>query len=431
VLFIAKVKKMSSKRDSAMHSARPLELVRYSSEDGKFVVGKEALEVLRQVSCRLQLSLSSMHDAPSTLQVHAPLGVVAVCGRARQGKSYILNRLLKQTDKGFVVGPTHRPCTKGLWMWSEPQPRTNPDGSKSYLVLLDTEGIDAWDQTAQYSTQIFSLAVLLSSLFVYNQMGGIDESALDRLSLVTEMTKHIRVKAGGGPEKLGDFTPAFLWLLRDFYLRLEDEGKQVTARDYLETALLPVGGTGDSVKSKNEIRASIKSLFPDRDCYTLVRPMNDEAQLVDLDKIDPKLLRPEFRSGVDKLISQIFSKAEPKRFGTQLMNGPILAGLVEAYVQALNNGAVPTIATAWQGVAEQECRRASDEAEGAYQKALEEGIALLSKSSGGYEEIELDKEHLRCLEVARAVFDDVAVGDELIKKAHEKKFKQAVEVRVQ
>eukprot|EP00955_Chlamydomonas_euryale_P006037 64483-Chlamydomonas_euryale.AAC.7 len=53
-------------------------------------------------------------------------------------------------------------------------------------------------QTAQYSTQIFSLAVLLSSLFVYNQMGGIDESALDRLSLVTEMTKHIRVKAGGG-----------------------------------------------------------------------------------------------------------------------------------------------------------------------------------------------------------------------------------------
>ena len=51
-------------------------------------------------------------------------------------------------------------------------------------------------QTGQYSTQIFSLAVLLSSLFVYNQMGGIDEAALDRLSLVTEMTKHIRVRSG-------------------------------------------------------------------------------------------------------------------------------------------------------------------------------------------------------------------------------------------
>ncbi len=30
------------------------------------------------------------------------------------------------------------------------------------------------------------------------------------------------------------------------------------------------------------------------------------------------------------------------------MTGPVLAGLVEAYVGAINNGAVPTIATAWQ-----------------------------------------------------------------------------------
>ncbi len=88
-------------------------------------------------------------------------------------------------------------------------------------------------QTGQYSTQIFSLAVLLSSLFVFNQMGGIDEAALDRLSLVTEMTKHIRVRAGGSAgaadnsAELASFTPAFLWLLRDFYLRLEEEGRAV------------------------------------------------------------------------------------------------------------------------------------------------------------------------------------------------------------
>lgn len=30
-----------------------------------------------------------------------------------------------------------------------------------------------------------------------------------------------------GNERLGDFTPAFLWLLRDFYLRLEEEGRKV------------------------------------------------------------------------------------------------------------------------------------------------------------------------------------------------------------
>lgn len=48
-------------------------------------------------------------------------------------------------------------------------------------------------------------------------MGGIDEAALDRLSLVTEMTKHIRVKASGGKasvSELGQFSPVFVWLLR-------------------------------------------------------------------------------------------------------------------------------------------------------------------------------------------------------------------------
>lgn len=48
--------------------------------------------------------------------------------------------------------------------------RTAADGSTYHLVLLDSEGIDAYDQTGTYSVQIFSLAVLLSSMFVYNQV---------------------------------------------------------------------------------------------------------------------------------------------------------------------------------------------------------------------------------------------------------------------
>lgn len=50
-------------------------------------------------------------------------------------------------------------------------------------------------QTGQYSTQIFSLAVLLSSLFVYNQMGGIDEASIDQLALVAEMSKKIMMNS--------------------------------------------------------------------------------------------------------------------------------------------------------------------------------------------------------------------------------------------
>lgn len=67
-----------------------------------------------------------------------------------QGKSFILNQVLGRTG-GFQVAPTHRPCTKGLWMWSAPVEHRGPDGSPYSLVLLDTEGIDAYDQVGAIS----------------------------------------------------------------------------------------------------------------------------------------------------------------------------------------------------------------------------------------------------------------------------------------
>jgi hypothetical protein len=53
-------------------------------------------------------------------QLRGPLGIVAVAGMYRTGKSYLLNRMLLNRSDGFGVGPTINPCTKGVWMWSRP-----------------------------------------------------------------------------------------------------------------------------------------------------------------------------------------------------------------------------------------------------------------------------------------------------------------------
>ncbi|KAJ6292598.1 hypothetical protein OIU78_024722 [Salix suchowensis] len=309
--------------------ARPIRLV-YCDEKGKFRMDPEAVATLQLVK--------------------EPIGVVSVCGRARQGKSFILNQLLGRSS-GFQVASTHRPCTKGLWLWSAPLKRTALDGTEYNLLLLDSEGIDAYDQTGTYSTQIFSLAVLLSSMFIYNQMGGIDEAALDRLSLVTQMTKHIRVRASGGrssASELGQFSPVFVWLLRDFYLDLVEDNRRITPRDYLELALRPVQGSGKDIAAKNEIRDSIRALFPDRECYPLVRPLNNENDLQRMDQISLDKLRPEFRAGLDALTKYVFERTRPKQIGATVMTGPVLVGITESYLEALNNGAVPTISSSWQ-----------------------------------------------------------------------------------
>jgi len=52
--------------------------------------------------------------------------------------------------------------------------------------------------------------------------------------------------------------------------------------------------------------------------------------------------------GIKRLTRLIFMRAQPKRLGNQIITGSMLAALSTAYVDAINNGAVPTIATAWQ-----------------------------------------------------------------------------------
>jgi Guanylate-binding protein, N-terminal domain len=42
------------------------------------------------------------------------IGVIAVAGKYRTGKSFLLNRIIlnKTENEGFGVGPTINPCTK-------------------------------------------------------------------------------------------------------------------------------------------------------------------------------------------------------------------------------------------------------------------------------------------------------------------------------
>jgi hypothetical protein len=127
--------------------------------------------------------------------VRGPIGVIAVAGMYRTGKSYLLNRMLLNRQKGFGVGPSINPCTKGLWIWGTPISGFTPDGQPINVLVVDSEGIGGLDEDNNHDMRIFSLALLLSSYFLYNSVGSIDENALNNLSLVVNLTKHIQFKS--------------------------------------------------------------------------------------------------------------------------------------------------------------------------------------------------------------------------------------------
>ena len=66
------------------------------------------------------------------------IGVIAVIGPYRTGKSYIMNRLLNRSD-GFTLGDTYDSCTRGIWMWDNIIKHTNKLSHSMHLIYLDTE----------------------------------------------------------------------------------------------------------------------------------------------------------------------------------------------------------------------------------------------------------------------------------------------------
>jgi hypothetical protein len=89
--------------------------------------------------------------------------------------------------------------------------------------------------------------------------------------------------------------PAFMWLLRDFSLRLQDErGEAISAKQYLENALKPQKGLSEQVDQRNRIRRHVSEFFRQKDCFTLIRPARGEDELQNLGTLPLSALRPEF-----------------------------------------------------------------------------------------------------------------------------------------
>ena len=305
-------------------------------------------------------------------QIDSNIAVICIAGIYRSGKSYLLNRLLGRQD-GFEIGPTIASCTKGLWIWGEPVKLKNQN---TQVLIIDTEGLASAfeDRNESIDMVIFCLSLLLSSLFIYNSMKNIDESAIENLALVLNFAKKIQSKFKEVGNYVNNF-PSFLWVLRDFALELIDaSGNKITPKQYLENALKEENITNSSFSSlnqgvieeinkKNDIRKTLKLFFTERDCYTLIRPVNDEKKLKLIDKLPTDELRPEFLSQMSELVTRVFDYVKPKQIQGSFMNGKMYINLIKMYLNAMNSNSLPDVKTSWKIVVETQM-------EGMFRKSL-------------------------------------------------------------
>ncbi|KAK7163478.1 hypothetical protein R3I93_007515 [Phoxinus phoxinus] len=314
-----------------------------NDENGKLCVRKQAKDILDGIK--------------------EPVVVVSVVGLYRTGKSYIMNRLAGE-QSGFALGNTIESKTKGIWMWCVPHPYK--EGHT--LVLLDTEGLgDVEKGDEKHDTWIFCLAVLLSSTLVYNSLGVIDNTALEKLHYITELTENIRVKAevSRDEDESADFMrvfPSFVWAVRDFTLELKRGDDPITSDEYLEGALKLKPGSSPQTVKFNLPRRCLRHFFAVRKCFVFPRPASTQ-NMRRMEELAEEDLDSEFLEQANTFCHYIYDNADPKTVsGGRTITGTALGNLAEVYVEAIRSGKVPCLENAVVSLAKIQNVRAVEQA---------------------------------------------------------------------
>jgi hypothetical protein len=272
------------------------------------------------------------------------LVILTVCGLYRTGKSYLLNLLsgrigpssARQSSRLLLpTSGTVEACTSGIWIWNSSAER---DESAPVYVLVDCEGSGNTANARDHDARLFAIAMLMSSYFMYNSKGVIDETSLSNLALVTSVASSVMKESSNQRLK-----PKFMWVLRDFVLSLEDStGQEISSTAYIESKL----------KSGKVYKQALSQLFSSLDCTTLVTPVTDEAKLQRLIELKWEELRPEFRTEIYSLRSKLLRDAKTKKSfdGQTELTGKEFIQLLDKVIESINSGDIPSIESLWKQV---------------------------------------------------------------------------------
>uniref|UniRef100_A0A671L2D3 Guanylate-binding protein 1-like n=1 Tax=Sinocyclocheilus anshuiensis TaxID=1608454 RepID=A0A671L2D3_9TELE len=296
-----------------------------NDENGRLCVRKEAKDILDEIN--------------------EPVVVVSVVGLYRTGKSYLMNHLAGQ-QSGFALGSTIESKTKGIWMWCVPHP--NKEGHT--LVLLDTEGLGDVAKVKGTVLSCIVFRVLLAEHIKIRSTEAADDEEEE------EDSEFVR------------FFPSFIWVVRDFTLDLEIDGKKVTDDDYLEFALNLRKGVSKKIRDYNLPGECIKRYFPSRKCFVFPFPANSHQDMTRLEILQDQDLAQQFLEVTGHFCDYMFVNSDVKR----LKGGHIVTGRLKLFIYTISSGEVPCLDNAVVVLANLENQTAVQEALKVYQGGMEE-----------------------------------------------------------
>ena len=189
-----------------LNEEKPIQLINF--EGSKFIINEKALDFINSIQ--------------------EEIIVVSIIGKARTGKSYLMNLLLDMNitanNTTNISDNNHKNSYNGVKIYilnahsslslmsirkytlvqkefgfGAILGKTKPKLRKFSLLvyeliknIVDSEGSSSVDRsTKTYDSKIYALIVLISSLFLYNTTTNIDESSINELSLAAHLSNSI------------------------------------------------------------------------------------------------------------------------------------------------------------------------------------------------------------------------------------------------
>ena len=255
------------------------------------------------------------------------LCILSFNGPLSTGKSTLANLIINKESQGFKVGEK----TQGIWLWGKPI--NLDDGIK--LLILDCQGLEK-SENDKTSFNLFLLNVLLSTSIVYNTKGELTEDMINDFGYFTNLSEKVNIN-GENDNKLNDIE---------------------NIEEYFPELIF------------------INDVLPEEDMKKLIEKNSNYENL-------SKLFENISYFNTDnskELIEKIKSDKKYKTIKNNVIDGDSLFGLLQNYIDFLNNGERPLIKAALDNVllskAKNESEFILDEFKNYFSKKLEYPMSI-------------------------------------------------------
>nr|CCA28089.1 conserved hypothetical protein [Albugo laibachii Nc14] len=236
-----------------------------------------------------------------------------------------------------------------LWLWKERKTKTKPSVRFWLTRQSPREKEDAKLLTEHDEMKVFTLLMLLSSVYIH-QLDGVCtiQSFKKLLPWLEQLPESCKIRSKTQEpqhvlDDLGTQTPPFVFVCPNAKgkWRMRPDGQKYSYQEFLDQILMDEEGLDDEIVMRNTLRMYLKLIFPQHYLVGLSRMTEPKDDRLPSDENEDQLhsFRPQFLEELDDFCEHYLRKEcilQKPGMGRPFQLGKGWSAMVSAYVDAMN-----------------------------------------------------------------------------------------------